>query len=52
MKLNRRFYDSSVRFKNISLERVVLEIVLGLASSLIIYSFFYVMRETFRVIPI
>ena len=48
MKLNRRFYDDSFDFKNIPIERVVLAIVLGLISALTIYSFFYILRESFR----
>lgn len=50
MKFSRRFYDSSINLKNISVKRIVLAITLGLASAFIIYSFFYVIRETFRVI--
>jgi len=50
MKVNRLFYDASVNFKNISSERLVLGFVFGLASSLIIYEFFYVLRESFRVL--
>jgi hypothetical protein len=49
MKLKRRFYDSKVNFKNITHERLILGIVIGLASAFTIYSFFYVVRETFRV---
>ena len=49
MKLQRRFYDSSINFKNISRERLILAVVFGLASAFTIYSFFYVLRETFRV---
>ncbi len=49
MKLNRRFYDSSINFKIISVGRVVLAVTMGLFSAFIIYSFFYVLRESFRV---
>lgn len=49
MKLNRRFYDSSINLKNIPIERLVLGIVIGFFSALTIYSFFYVIREAFRV---
>ncbi|GAA3636841.1 hypothetical protein [Flavivirga jejuensis] len=48
MKLKRYFYDSSVNFTNISTERLVLSITIGLASAFTIYGFFYVIRESFR----
>jgi hypothetical protein len=50
MKLKRRFYDSSVNFRNISSERLVLSLAIGLASAYAIYSFFYVLRESFRIL--
>ena len=49
MKLKRRFYDASINFKNMSLKQLLIGVVLGLASAFFIYSFFYVIRETFRV---
>lgn len=52
MKLKRRFYDSSINFNAISIERIVLGLVIGLASAFIIYSFFYVLRESFRVMSL
>lgn len=48
MKLKRRFYDSSISFNNISLERLVLGIVVGLAFAFFIYSFAYLLRELIR----
>lgn len=52
MKFKRRFYDSSINFKNISLKRFVLGIAIGLVSAFTIYSFFYVIRESFRVMSL
>lgn len=49
MKLKRRFYDDSINFDNLSVKRLVLGIVIGLVSAFTAYSFFYVLRETFRV---
>lgn len=48
MKFNHLFYDSNVNFKSISKKKVVLSILLGLVSAILIYSFFYVLRETDR----
>jgi hypothetical protein len=48
MKLNHLFYDSNVSFKSISKKRIVLSVILGLASAVLIYSFFYALRETDR----
>jgi hypothetical protein len=50
MKFKRRFYDSTINFRNISKERLILGIVIGLASAFTIYSFIYVLRESFRVL--
>lgn len=52
MKLRRLFYDSSVNFRNISISKVVFATVIGICSSIVIYSFFYVLRESFRVMSI
>ena len=52
MKLRRLFYDSSVNFRNISISKVILAVVIGICSSIVIYSFFYVLRESFRVMSI
>ena len=49
MKFKRRFYDSPVSFRNISKEQVILAIVICLVFAFTIYSFFYVFRESFRV---
>lgn len=49
MKFKRRFYDSTINFKNISSKRLILAITIGLISALTIYSFFYVLAESFRV---
>lgn len=49
MKLKRRFYDSSINFKEIPVERLVIVLIIGLASAFAIYGFFYVVRESFRV---
>jgi len=48
MKFNHLFYDSHVNFNSISKKRIVLSIFLGLVSAVLIYSFFYVLRETDR----
>ena len=48
MKFNRRFYNSKINFNSISRKRIVLSILLSLISALVIYSFFYVFRENFR----
>jgi hypothetical protein len=50
MKFKRRFYDSTVSFRNISKERLILGIVIGLASVFFIYGFLYMLRELFRVL--
>jgi len=50
MKFNHFFYDSQVNFKSISKKKIVLSIFLGLASAVLIYSFFYVLRETDRML--
>lgn len=52
MKFKRLFYDSTVNFNNISRQRLVLAILIGLVSALTIYSFYYVLRETFRVMSV
>ncbi|WP_452226722.1 hypothetical protein [Lacinutrix cladophorae] len=48
MKIKHYFYDSSVNFKHVSVSKIVLAIILGICSALTIYSFFYILRETFR----
>ncbi|TYA69802.1 hypothetical protein [Seonamhaeicola marinus] len=48
MKFRRLFYDNRVDIKKITTEKVVIGIVLGLLSAFVIYSFFYVIRESFR----
>ncbi|WP_299115260.1 hypothetical protein [uncultured Winogradskyella sp.] len=50
MKFNRLFYDSKLSFNAISKKRIVLSILLGLISALVIYSFFFVLRETDRML--
>ncbi|WP_422105765.1 hypothetical protein [Winogradskyella sp.] len=50
MKVNHLFYDSEVNFKAMSWKRIVLSIFLGLASAVLIYGFFYVLRETDRML--
>jgi len=52
MKLKRRFYDASINFNKIPVERLVLGIVIGLVSAFVIYGFFYVIRESFRVMSL
>ena len=52
MKLRRLFYDSSVNFRNISNLKVILSIVIGICSSIVIYSFFYILSESFRAMSI
>ncbi|MEW4925114.1 hypothetical protein [Algibacter sp. 2305UL17-15] len=48
MKLKRRFYDSSINFSNISTERLVLGVLIGLAYAFAIYGFAYLVRESIR----
>ena len=48
MKFKRRFFDSTLNFKHISKERLILGIIIGLVAAFTIYSFSYVLRETFR----
>lgn len=48
MKFNHLFYNSHVNFKSISKQRIVFSVLFGLASALLIYSFFYVLREVDR----
>ncbi|MEO1030938.1 MAG: hypothetical protein AAFX55_06020 [Bacteroidota bacterium] len=50
MKVNHLFYDSGVNFKAMSWKRIVLSIFIGLASAVLIYSFFYILRETDRML--
>lgn len=50
MKIDRLFYKSNINFKTISIKRFVLSICIGFISALIIYSFFYVLRETDRML--
>lgn len=48
MKFKRLFFDNYIKLENISKRDLVLCIVIGLLSSFAIYSAFYVLRETFR----
>lgn len=50
MKMNHLFYDSDANFKALTSKRVVLSILIGLASAVLIYSFFYGLRETDRIL--
>ena len=50
MKLKRRFYDDSINFRNLSIKRFAVGLFVGLISAFTIYSFFYVLSESFRVI--
>lgn len=52
MKIKHLFYDSSVNFKNVSVSKIVLAIIIGICSAVTIYSFFYILRETFRFMSI
>lgn len=52
MKIKHLFYDSSVNFKNVSVSKIVLAIIIGICASVTIYSFFYILRETFRFMSI
>lgn len=49
MKFRNLFYDSSINLKSISKGRLIIAILFGIASALIIYSFFFILVETFRV---
>ena len=50
MQFKRLFFDNYIKFEDISKRKLVLCIVIGLLSSFAIYSAFYILRETFRVI--
>lgn len=50
MRMNHLFYDSDVHFKALTWKRVVLSIIIGLASAVLIYSFFYGLREMDRML--
>lgn len=50
MKFNHLFYNSEVNFKDLSFKRIFLSVLLGLASAIIIYSFFYMLREMDRIL--
>ena len=52
MKFKHYFYDSHVDFKAISKKKIVLSILLGLISAIVIYCFFYVVRETDRMMSL
>ncbi|GEM_PF-4789128 len=52
MKFQRFFYDSYPNFKNLSFKKIVFGILLGLSSAIVIYSFFYVVREAHRVLAL
>ncbi len=49
MKFSRLFYDSRVSFNKIPINWIIISVVVGLLSALTIYNFFYVIRESFRV---
>lgn len=49
MRLNRLFYDSRLNLKSVPLIWFIISFIVGLFSALTIYSFFYVIRESFRV---
>ena len=49
MKFNHLFYDSNINFRSISIKKIVLSILLGLVSAVLLYSFFYGLRETERI---
>ena len=48
MKIRRRFFDSTINFKLITKERLILGIVIGLAATFFIYGFQYLLREAMR----
>jgi len=48
MKFKRLFFDDYIKFENISKRHLIFCIIIGLLSSFSIYSAFYVLRETFR----
>ncbi len=50
MKFKSLFYDSSINLKSISKVKILFGVILGVTSSLIIYSFFYLLIEAFRYI--
>lgn len=50
MKFRSLFYDSSINLRSISRKRLLASILLGVLSALVIYSFFFVLSESFRVI--
>ncbi|WP_299111808.1 hypothetical protein [uncultured Winogradskyella sp.] len=52
MKFNHLFYDSEINFKSISRKKIVLSILLGLVSAIIFYCFFYVVRESDRMMSL
>lgn len=52
MKFNHLLYDSNINFNSISKKKLVLSILLGLVSAIVIYSFFYVMREADRMMTL
>lgn len=49
MQFKRLFFDNSVNLKSISKQQFIIALVIGLASAFAIYSFFYVLREAFRI---
>lgn len=52
MKFQRRFYKNTVNFQELAVQKVVVGIVLGLLSAFVIYSFFYVIREVYRILSL
>ena len=48
MKFKRRFHDDSINLNAFSKKRIVISVIIGLVSSLSIYSFFIVLNESFR----
>ncbi len=52
MKFSRLFYDSSINFRNISKQNLIVAVIVGITSAFLIYSWFYVVREVYRLISI
>lgn len=52
MKFKRLFYDSTINFRNISKHSLIVAIIVGITSAFVIYSWFYVVREVYRLISI
>ncbi|WGD33751.1 hypothetical protein [Olleya sp. YS] len=52
MKFKRLFFDSSINYKAITKGRFVLALIIGLASANVLYSFFYVLDDVYKVLEI